>query len=168
MTKEPRHPREEILEAAWLPEKFDPRTLPGEIQQHLDACPECREFLDDLIAARRVLTSVEPDIQVAASETRFAVEKALRAAGLLGEIPDGAESTLVRTSPVQTAKLTLKEVVGFALMAGVSLGFQALALVYLKPQRFLGLHAILNWLAPFILYAILRVDGRQYQGGNRA
>lgn len=167
MTKEPRHPLEEILEAAWRPEEFDPRTLPGEIRRHLDSCPECREFLDDLIAARRVLTSVEPeDIQVPASETRLAVEKALRAAGLLGEMPDGSQSILVRRSPVQTAKLTLKEVVGFALMAGVFLGFQALALAYLKPQGFLGLHAILNWLAPFTLYAILRVDGHLYRGGD--
>lgn len=170
MTKEPRHPLEEILEAAWRPEKFDPRTLPEEIRRHFDSCPECREFLDDLIAARRVLTSVEPDIQVPASETRLAVEKALRTAGLLGEMPDGSQNILVRTSPVQTAKLTfkltLKEVVGFALMAGVFLGFQALALAYLKPQGFLGLHAILNWLAPFTLYAILRVDGHLDRGGD--
>lgn len=166
MTRKTRHRQEEILEAVWSPGTFDPSTLPEKVRRHLDVCPECREFLDDLVVARRALTNVVPDIQVPESETCLAVEKALRAAGLLGEMPDGSESILVLTSPTQTAKLTLKEVVGFTLMAGVFLGFQALALGYLKPQGFLGFHAILNWLAPFTLYAILRMDGRRYQGGD--
>lgn len=168
MTKNWPHPCEEIFQAVWRPTGFDPSCLSEKTRRHLSTCPKCRDLLNDLITTRNLLTGVAPSNEPSEAETRHAVEKALRTASLLSDKSGVSENTGNPESPAKTAGMTLKEILGFALMSAVFLGFQLLALIYLKPRGFLTLHTILYWLAPFTLYAIIRVDDHRYQGGNSA
>ncbi|HHY93764.1 MAG TPA: hypothetical protein GX513_01950 [Firmicutes bacterium] len=147
MSTQGRHPRDELLEAAWASGGFHPGSLKATVRAHLDGCPECRAFLNEVLAARRVAEILRAEAEVPAVEAEAAVRRALAA------VP-------ARRRQATPAKLTWQERLGFALMAAVVLGVQALLLQQLPPSGFLALELAVNWLAPFVFYIIFRSDNR--------
>lgn len=139
-----RHPRVELLEAAWMPAGFHPDSVPDEVRGHLEGCPECRAFLDELVATRRLAEALPAEAEVSLMEGQAAVRRALAAAGGQAAI----------------AQSTWRERLGFVLMAGAMLGAQVLLLKILQPAGFVAFEVALNWLAPFIFYVIFRMDNR--------
>lgn len=138
-----RHPRVDLLEAAWMPAGFHLDAVPAEVRGHLEGCPECRAFLDELLAARRLAGALPAEAGVSLMEAQAAVRRALAAAGRQA-----------------VAQSNWREGLGFVLMAGAMLGAQALLLKMLEPGGFVAFQVALNWLAPFLFYIIFRLDNR--------
>lgn len=139
-----RHPRVDLLEAAWMPAGFHLDSVPAEVRDHLEGCPECRAFLDELVATRRLAGALPAEGEVSLMEAQAAVRRAVAAAGRHARV----------------AQSTWRERLGFVLMAGAMLGAQALLLELLEPAGFVVFQVALNWLAPFLFYILFRLDNR--------
>lgn len=173
--REGRHPRERLIQAAWLANGPGDEALPPEVRDHLKICPECRQFFAEVKTARRLALSATVDTDVTEAETRLAVERAMRTAETIQvsaiteaatqeaprrEAP--AHETPVHEAPTHETATPLlptpMEKAGFALMALGILGVQALLAAALRPAGFVALEIFLNWMAPFTFYIIFRLN----------
>lgn len=138
-------------------------SLDPETRSHLSGCEECREFLKDLTA----MSAMALDEKSATEEaTRDLIESRLALPAIESAIEEGLAR---RDSGARHKGASFMENLAFVLFAIAVLTAQVAIFVRLSPVAVLGLEAGLNWLAPFIFYAIYRLDrrrGREEEGSR--
>lgn len=137
--------RGRLIDAAMSAEGFTEGSLDDSTRSHLAECAECRAFLDQILAMKRL-----------AAEEASVAEPDMRA------IHAAIDEGMARAAPTGA---TLVEKVAFLLFALVLVTAQVLLLRRLRPIGVLALEAGLNWVAPFVFYIVFRLDRRARRKG---
>lgn len=153
--------RGRLIDAVMGDRLFDEASLDEATRSHLAECPECRAFLDQLLAVQRLAAEAYREMGADVEEAAQA-EPDMRA--IEAAIDEGmARAAGFAVSPMEASKragASLLERVAFLLFSLVVVGSQFLLMRRLGPVIVLALQAGLNWVAPFVLYAVYALNKR--------